>query len=191
LVSSHKFPFRVFATVSSGLWLVNKKNPVVSVISDCIGKCQTQGQSIRSVNVVWPSQEPTVSFYLINIYFRYKRVLVAAVKAWQSGLQFHHKPHRLWPWDIKNIALDHEASCSNGGHGVAQQESRPWIPGYVDRTERFDAPQIAASFTASFGEAAPLNAINISFQNVGNDKFSLRISDGHDTSSFIKIQKIL
>jgi hypothetical protein len=42
----------------------------------------------------------------------------------------------------------------------------------VDRTERIGAPQLAASLTASFGETAPLYAINI-FSKMGSDKFAL------------------
>jgi hypothetical protein len=68
LVSSHKFSFRLFATVSSGFQPVNNlKNPVVSVISGYWEVSNSRIVNI-SVNVVWPKHEPTL--YLINTYLR-------------------------------------------------------------------------------------------------------------------------
>jgi hypothetical protein len=92
---------------------------------------------------------------------------------------------------IKKISPDHKASCSNGGHGVARRKSRPLIPGHVDRRKDFGALQATELLTASFREAAPLYTVQDILPEMATDTFSLRISEGNVTSSFIKTQQIV
>jgi hypothetical protein len=145
------------------LWLVNnKKHSVFSVISDCIGKCQTKGRSITSVNVAGLSRNPLYTpIVLLNKYvFSVQTSARYSCQSLAINLAISPETTQIKTLRNKKYCPGTEASCSNGGHGVAQQEKTVnsglrGSDGEVRRTSgssiaySFGAPQVAASLTAS------------------------------------------